>query len=39
MINNSLITTGNNYRIKKAIDKAKKGENVTIAYIGGSRIE
>lgn len=38
-MNNSLITTGNNYRIKKAMDKARKGENVTIAYIGGSRRE
>lgn len=38
-MNNSLITTGNNYRIKKVIDKARKGENVTIAYIGGSVTE
>ena len=25
-MNNSLITTGNNYRIKKVIDKARKGK-------------
>lgn len=36
MIANSLVSTGNNYRLKKAIEKAKKGEEVTIAYIGGS---
>lgn len=39
MIANSLISTGNNYRIKKVIEKAKKGEPVTIAYIGGSITE
>lgn len=36
MIANSLVSTGNNYRLKKVIEKAKKGEEVTIAYIGGS---
>ncbi|NLO09649.1 MAG: SGNH/GDSL hydrolase family protein [Clostridiales bacterium] len=39
MIKNSLITSGNNYRIKKAIEKAKRGEEVTIGYIGGSITE
>ncbi|HWT76819.1 MAG TPA: SGNH/GDSL hydrolase family protein [Mobilitalea sp.] len=39
MIENSLISTGNNYRVKKAIEKAQKGEKVTIAYIGGSITE
>lgn len=39
MIESSLITTGNNYRIKKAIRKAQNGEEVTIAYIGGSITE
>lgn len=39
MIRNSLITSGNNYRIKKAIEKAKRGEEVTIGYIGGSITE
>lgn len=36
MIADSLVSTGNNYRLKKVIEKAKKGEEVTIAYIGGS---
>ena len=39
MIKKSLITSGNNYRVKKAIEKAKKGETVTIGYIGGSITE
>lgn len=39
MIANSLISTGNNYRIKKAIEKAQNGEEVTIACIGGSITE
>ena len=32
----SLLSSGNNYRLKAAIEKAKRGEDVTIAYIGGS---
>jgi len=36
MISKSLLHLGNNKRLKKAIEKAKKGEDVTIAYIGGS---
>lgn len=36
MIANSLVSTGNNFRLKKAIEKCKRGEEVTIAYIGGS---
>jgi len=36
MISKSLLNIGNNIRIKAAIDKAKKGKDVTIAYIGGS---
>lgn len=39
MIERSLFTTGNNYRMKKVIEKAKKGEDITIAYIGGSITE
>jgi len=39
MIEASLISTGNNYRMKKAIEKAKNGEEVRIAYIGGSITE
>lgn len=36
MIQKSLIQTGNNVRLKKAIDRARAGEDVTIAFIGGS---
>lgn len=36
MIAASLVSTGNNYRLKKVIEKCKRGEDVTIAYIGGS---
>ncbi|MBQ7955637.1 MAG: SGNH/GDSL hydrolase family protein [Lachnospiraceae bacterium] len=36
MLEQSLIQVGNNVRLKKAIDKAKAGEDVTIAFIGGS---
>lgn len=38
-ISKSLIQTGNNYRIKNLIKKAKKGEDITIAYLGGSITE
>ena len=33
---NSIVNMGNNYRFKTALDKAKNGEDVTFAYIGGS---
>lgn len=36
MIASSFIQSGNNYRLKKAIDKALNGETVTYAFIGGS---
>ena len=36
MIDKSLVQAGNNVRIKKAIEKARAGEDVTIAFIGGS---
>ena len=36
MIQRSLMDTGNNYRLKKVIERAKAGEDVTIAFIGGS---
>lgn len=36
MLAKSLVQTGNNARLKKAIDKARRGEDVTIAAIGGS---
>lgn len=38
-IERSLVSTGNNYRLKNAIEKAQKGEPVTLAYIGGSITE
>lgn len=36
MLQKSLMQAGNNARVKKAIDKARAGEEVTIAFIGGS---
>lgn len=39
MIAQSLLSQGNNKRLKEVIEKAKKGEDVTIAYIGGSITE
>lgn len=36
MISRSCMQTGNLYRMKRAIAKAKAGEKVTVAYIGGS---
>jgi len=39
MLARSLLSTGNNYRMKAAIEKTRRGENVTIAYIGGSITE
>lgn len=36
MIQKSLMQPGNNQRLKSAIEKAQRGEDVTIAYIGGS---
>ena len=36
MIERSLMQTGNMSRIAAAIHKAKQGEDVTLAYIGGS---
>ncbi len=39
MIERSLMSTGNNVRLKKAIEKARNGEEVAIAYIGGSITE
>jgi len=39
MIENSLLGTGNNYRLKQVIAKARAGEDVTLAFIGGSITE
>lgn len=36
MVAKSLLSLGNNKRLKAAIDKAERGEDITIAYIGGS---
>ncbi|MBR6627656.1 MAG: SGNH/GDSL hydrolase family protein [Lachnospiraceae bacterium] len=36
MIKNAIVQTGNNARLKKAINKARAGEEITIAFIGGS---
>lgn len=39
MIQNSLLAEGNNYMVKKVLEKAQNGEDVTIAFIGGSITE
>jgi endo-1,4-beta-xylanase len=39
MIKRSLITAGNNYRMKQVLEKASSGKEVNIAYIGGSVTE
>ena len=36
MLEKSLMQTGNPARLKKALDKARQGKDVTIAFIGGS---
>lgn len=36
MIERSLIQTGNLFRVQRAIEKAQKGEEVVVAYLGGS---
>lgn len=36
MISHSLMNKGNLARLKKAMDRASNGEDVTVAYIGGS---
>lgn len=39
MVERSLASLGNNYRMKKAMEKAGKGLETTIAYFGGSITE
>ncbi|MBE5796676.1 MAG: SGNH/GDSL hydrolase family protein [Clostridiales bacterium] len=39
MLERSLVSVGNTERIQRAIEKAKRGEQVTIAYLGGSITE
>ncbi len=36
MISRSLMSPGNTYRLRNAIEKAARGEEVTLAFIGGS---
>lgn len=36
MLEKSLMQTGNNLRLKSVIDRARRGEDVTVAFIGGS---
>lgn len=36
MLRKSLVQTGNNARLKAAIERGKRGEDITIAFIGGS---
>lgn len=38
-VKNSLVSEGNNFRIKKVLNKMKNGEKTTIAYLGGSITE
>lgn len=39
MIDRSLLSKGNNARMKKVMERAAAGEDITIAYIGGSITE
>ncbi len=36
MLEKSLMQKGNNLRLKRALEKARRGEDVTVAFIGGS---
>ena len=36
LFQNSIVSTGNNYRLKTALEKMKQGEEVTVSYLGGS---
>lgn len=39
MVQRSLLNVGNTHRLHKAIEKAQKGEDVTLVYLGGSITE
>lgn len=39
MVKGGVFSTGNNARIKKVLQKARKGKDVSLAYIGGSITE
>ena len=36
MINNSVVSKGDVSRIEKAMSKAKSGQDITVAFLGGS---
>lgn len=36
MLQRSLVSIGNNYRMKRAIQKARSNEDITVAYLGAS---
>lgn len=36
MVAKSMISSGNNYRLVRAINKARSGEKITVSFIGGS---
>ncbi len=36
---NGLLSTGNSYRLREKLEKAQKGEEVTVCYLGGSVTE
>ena len=38
-IENSFISSGNSYRLNRVLDRAKAGEEITVAFIGGSVTE
>ena len=39
MIERSVVSTGNTARLNRVFDRAEKGEDLTIAYVGGSITE
>lgn len=39
MVERSVVSTGNTARLNKVFDKAENGEDITIAYVGGSITE
>ena len=39
MLDDALVSTGNNARLKKVLEKAKSGETVNVALLGGSITE
>ena len=39
VVTNSIVTTGNTNRLKNVFERADKGEEITVAYIGGSITE